>query len=293
MKYLKLVCFLTLAGLTSASHAELLWNNGDHDNNGAGVNNMNQSVLDDFYVPGAGWFIDGAETHGIFLNPNKVVSEVDVIIWPADFATGEPNGDSVIVIENVTFEAVDTNEDWGGYDKIRVTVDFENTFLDGQEYYWIELDIKDQTGTRLKLLERQSVNFVDAHVRGNPYPFSTGVDLAYRLFGTPVAQIYIGGPDGYQTKGLDNGREIVSLQIQGLHQRFEPGLYQIQMLKRQPVVYRFDERGKRRYDFAPNPSAPQKLSTPIGDDLCGKAPDLIHEFCQAFVACAMYDLFCH
>jgi hypothetical protein len=39
------------------------------------------------------------------------------------------------------------------------------------------------------------------------------------------------------------------------------------------------------------PPAPQ-ATTPLGDDLCEEAPDLIMEFCQSFVACAAYDLFC-
>ena len=290
MKLFIPIVFITTLILGSSVQADLLWDNGNHDAVGNGVNDAGQSVLDDFYVPGAGWFVNRAETHGIFLNPGRVVSDVDVVIWPADAATGEPNGDEAFMVGVNGFSAVDTGEDWQGYDKILVSVSFDNTFLKGQEYYWIELDIKDQYGARLKLLERQSVTYGEAHLRSNPYPFPSGVDLAYRLFGTQVAVFNYGGPKDLKLKGLENGLNTVTLQLGGNNRLFQPGYYQIQMQRDVPVVYYFDELGKHRFDFAPNPKEPVKFSTPLGDDMCRNAPDLIYEFCQSFVACAAYEI---
>lgn len=293
MKLLKIVSLLASIGLASVSHAELLWDNGNHDNAGTGVNNQYQSVMDDFYVPGAGWFINSAETHGIFLNSGRVVSDVDIIIWPADPGTGEPNGDDAFIISTIDFDAVDTGQNWQGYDKIKVTVDFDNTYLDGQEYYFIELDIKDQYGERFKLIERQSINHQPAYLRSNPYPFESGVDLAYTLSGSEIKMLDIGGPGGLKVDSLDTGRKVLSLQIAGTSKQIDSGLFQMKLLRKTPVMYHFDTKGnKQPYDFAPNPRQPAKFSTPLGDDMCGEAEGSLQQYCQSFVACAAYELWC-
>lgn len=293
MKVLKVASLLVSIGLASVSHAELLWNNGNHDNVGTGVNNQYQTVMDDFYVPGAGWFINNAETHGIFLSSGRVVSDVDITIWPADHSTGEPNGDHAFTVPTIDFDAVDTGQDWQGYDKIKVTVDFNNTFLDGQEYYFIELDIKDQYGERFKLIERQSINHEPAYIGPGPYPFESDVDLAYTLSGSEVKTLDLGGPGGFKVDGLDTGREVLSLQIAGNSKQVKSGLFQMKMLRKTPVMYHFDEKGnKQRYDFAPNPRKPAKLTTPLGDDMCENISGSLHDYCQSFVACAAYELWC-
>lgn len=40
------------------------------------------------------------------------------------------------------------------------------------------------------------------------------------------------------------------------------------------------------------PPVPAPFHTPLGDDMCGGAPSIIMDFCQSFVACAAYDLWC-
>jgi hypothetical protein len=288
----QLVCLLGSYSLAATSQADVLWDNGDHDNGGAGVNNNYQSVLDDFYVPGAGWYLNSAETYGIFLTQGLVVSDVDVAIWPAEPLTGLPNGDTAFSVNTNSFEAVDTGESWGGYEKIKVTVDFENTFLQGQEYYWIELDIKDQYGQRLKLLQRQSINYQNAHIGPGPGPFSSGVDLGFRLFGTPIVGFSNTGPDKLLADDLDKSPETVTLQIASAGKALPPGYYQIMMQHRSPIVYHFGQKGKQRFEFRATPVKSSKFHTPIGDDMCEKAPSEIYDYCQSFVACAAYDLFC-
>ncbi|MEM6928295.1 MAG: hypothetical protein AAF602_15280 [Myxococcota bacterium] len=41
----------------------------------------------------------------------------------------------------------------------------------------------------------------------------------------------------------------------------------------------------------PDPVA-AATTTPLGDDLCGDAPDELQSFCQDFVMCAAYELWC-
>jgi hypothetical protein len=293
MKTLKLVGLLASLSLTSISHAELLWDNGVHDNVGNGVNNQYQSVMDDFYVPGAGWFVNSAETHGIFLNSGRTVSDVDITIWPADLVTGEPNGDTAFPVPTINFNAADTGENWEGYDVINVTVNFDNTFLDGQEYYFLELDIKDQYGERIKLIERQSISYQPAHTGPGANPINAGVDLAFKLSGTDIKVIDWGMPGGFKVESLDSGSKVVSLQIAGNSKQLDPGLYQMNLLRNIPILYHFDQNGnKQLYDFAPNPKEPARFSTPLGDDLCGEAEGSLAEYCQSFVACVAYELWC-
>lgn len=291
-RLIKLAGVFSLISLTGTGQASELWDNGDSGNSGGTVNNQYQSVLDDFYVPGAGWYVSSAETHGIFFSPGRVVSDVDVIIWPAEFGTGLPNGDTAFVLPTLSFEAVDTGENFEGYDKIKVAVEFDNKFLKGQEYYWIELDIRDQYGQRLRLLKTPESAHQNAHVRSNPYPYATAVDLDFRLFGTEVYTIYSGATDKFVLEGMDNSEKTVTLKIDGLKKHLAPGFYQIQLNQHTPVVYHFDQYGKHRLTFDARRNTTSKFHTPLGDEMCGKAPGSIQDFCQTFVACAGYGLFC-
>lgn len=285
---------LMLAG--PALGSELLWDNGAPNGSG-GLNSQYETVLDDFYVPGGGWFISGAETVGIFLNPGRVVTTVDVTIWGHDYATDEPNGSDTVNLNVTNFTATPTGELWYGYEKIEIAVEFDQTFLNGQEYYWIEFDVSDQYGERIIFLDRAPVAYQPAHTRSNPYPSSLEhKDLPYSLHGTKVVVLNLPGADDITLKGLDQGRDVQTVFIPSQLGIFQRGIYQMQLIDRQPQLFRFDRDGRSRIDFplqkrSTDPDA-QPLSTPLGDDMCKNAPDLIHDFCQSFVACAAYELFC-
>jgi hypothetical protein len=45
-------------------------------------------------------------------------------------------------------------------------------------------------------------------------------------------------------------------------------------------------------DIALGSTPDEEFHTPLGDDLCGDAEGSLMDFCQRFVACAGYDLFC-
>lgn len=292
MKIIKLAYLVSTLALASTAQAAELYDNGDPDNSGNGINNSYQSVMDDVYVPGAGWYAEEVQTQGIFFNASSNVTEVDITIWPSDPTTFEPDGDNTEFFNNVPFNVLATGEQWEGYDKLHVVADIPRTYLKGQEYHWIEFDIKDQNGQRMKLIERQDVNHLPAHLRSNPYPFASDVDLAFKIYGDDIKVMVLGGATDFQVKGLDNKRDTVSFQIPDGSKTFDPGLYQLQMIRKSPVVYRFDEDGKHRVNFKANPSEPVKFHTPIGDDMCKNAPQIIQNYCQTFVACAAHDLFC-
>lgn len=287
MKLLSALCVIVFAGVCQA---ETLWNNG-LPNGSQGLNNQYQSVMDDFYVPSGGWFINGAETYGIFLNANREVTNITMIIWPADTETGEPNGDNTISLDVNSFQAVETGEYWEGYEKIQINVQFDSTYLEGQEYFWIEFDVRDQYGERIKFIDRQPTLHMPAHIRSNPYPFSSvNQDLAFKLYGSEVSVIDRSPADKFAPSEVDTDSRTVSLYLSGAGKAFDPGFYQIQMIGREPVLYRFSREGKKRIAFRPKPDARQAMSTPLGDDMCRNAPSLIQSYCQEFVACAAYEI---
>ena len=49
--------------------------------------------------------------------------------------------------------------------------------------------------------------------------------------------------------------------------------------------------GKHIVDFKVEDRGETLFSTPLGDDLCEEAPDILQSYCQNFVACAAYT-FC-
>lgn len=71
------------------------------------------------------------------------------------------------------------------------------------------------------------------------------------------------------------------------------GLYEFVVVDSEPYIYRLGERGSRELiGLTSSDSTPTPFRTPLGNDMCRNAPNLIQEFCQRFVACAAYDLFC-
>ena len=76
--------------------------------------------------------------------------------------------------------------------------------------------------------------------------------------------------------------------------RLKAGLYQalVDSTGRTRLFYLDPEHGRVLTGFRVPPGDPAAFHTPLGDDMCGNAPDLIMEFCQTFVACAAYGFFC-
>lgn len=72
------------------------------------------------------------------------------------------------------------------------------------------------------------------------------------------------------------------------------GLYQavIDSTGKASLFYFDPARGRVKANLAVPPGDPAAFHTPLGDDMCRNAPDLIYEFCQTFVACAAYGFFC-
>lgn len=292
MRLIKLAYLASALALAGSLQAAELYDNGSPDNSGNGVNNSYQSVMDDVYVPGAGWYAEEVQTQGIFFNGSSTVTEVDITIWQSDPSTFEPDGDYTEFFNNVPFNVLVTGEQWEGYDKIHVVADIPRTFMKGQEYHWVEFDIKDQYGQRMKLIERQSVNHLPAHLRSNPYPFASDVDLAFKIYGDEIKVLVLGSANDFQVKGLDNKQETLTFQIPDGSKQFDAGLYQLQQIRKSPVLYRFDREGKHRVEFKANPSEPAKFHTPLGDDMCAGAPGSLQDYCQSLVACAAYELWC-
>lgn len=87
---------------------------------------------------------------------------------------------------------------------------------------------------------------------------------------------------------------FLSRLVEGAQTRLAPGLYQIEVdpSGAAALFYFHPDMGKVLVGLPIPPPDPEPFHTPLGDDMCGDAPDLIMDFCQSFVACAAYDLFC-
>jgi len=185
---------LALIFSVSSTRADQLWNNGDTDGSTMGSGQYS-STLDDFYVPGGGWRINRVETIGFFIDP-ATVSGVDIVIWPHDMAENEPDGDTTSPLNVTYFEATPTGRIFFGREEIKITVDFDETYLKGQRYYWIEFTVRDQYGIQdFKFLSRQGISHKPAWTHfglGSISPseqvYGTELDLSYVLYGNPVTR---------------------------------------------------------------------------------------------------------
>ena len=76
--------------------------------------------------------------------------------------------------------------------------------------------------------------------------------------------------------------------------RLKAGLYQavLDSTGRARLYYSDPQLGRVTAALRVPPGDPAAFHTPLGDDMCKNAPDLIMEFCQTFVACAAYDFLC-
>jgi hypothetical protein len=76
--------------------------------------------------------------------------------------------------------------------------------------------------------------------------------------------------------------------------RLKAGLYQavVDSAGRAKLFYFDPQLGRLTATLRVPPGDPVAFHTPLGDDMCKNAPNLLMAFCQTFVACAAYDFFC-
>ncbi len=191
-----LLALLTLVFSTSSARADQLWNNGDTDGSATLGWGQYSSTLDDFYVPGGGWWINRVETIGVFVNQSATVSkdDVEIVIWAHDMAENEPNGDITDVLKGIKVEVTPTGRIFFDREEIKITVDFDRTYLKGQRYYWIELTVHNQYGHEdFRFLGRRDISheptwthFGQGSISPSEEVFGTKLDLSYALYGDPV-----------------------------------------------------------------------------------------------------------
>jgi hypothetical protein len=184
-------CALIAALLASfvAAHAnadELLWDNGETDGSTLGMAET-WTTMDDFVVPSGGWWIEHAETSGIYLGSEDVI-DVQLAIWPHDYDEDEPDGDTAFMLDVTDWSAEATGNQYAGYDEIRVTADFDPVYLQSSKKYWLEFIVTDSFGlTRFIFLARQDVELQPAWLHFSGATLSPeDIDLAYTLSGTSI-----------------------------------------------------------------------------------------------------------
>jgi hypothetical protein len=86
---------------------------------------------------------------------------------------------------------------------------------------------------------------------------------------------------------------FVSRQITDAGLTFQPGLYEIAATGTGATVYYFDPAAGRLDLHLTATPHQQKFHTPLGDDMCGDAPEgSVMDFCQRMCACFGYGLLC-
>lgn len=281
---------LILSGFFTAVEADTLWDNGENENQILLGNYYR--IMDDFYVPGAGWWIDQAEVHGTFFGANydKHVEVVNIRIFAADPQTGEPDVSQGNGMNIISFDETDLES--GG---IKLETNFQKTFLKGQRYYWIEFEVINNHDYYMRGYRSDADSYLPAqgnHSTGSGntiYP--TKGDLAFSLSGQNIKTIAVSAANDFKVKTLDDSKDALTFDVASGHSRFKPGVYQMQLRRKQPVLYSFDRNGKHMVDFKVEDPKALEFSTPLGDDMCGNAPAGLQSYCQNFVACAAYE-FC-
>lgn len=291
MKTLRIILGITFSlSFSLTATAESLWKNGNPSN--PVLNESYYTILDDFYVPGAGWWIDRADIYGMFVGGDVPhTGDVNIRILPADPLTGEPDPSQAIdpTVTNVMTDPID---DPVG---VRVRANMQKVFLKGQRRYWIEFDVASVKNVSIRGLSSDSPDLLPAYGKfaaGSYQLDALGGDLAFHLYGSEVETVFVPTVDEFKVKLLDNGDQSWTFRLAGKHPIFEPGMYQIQLARQAPALYRIDNDGKHMVDFKVKDDPDStKFSTPLGDDLCENAPKILQSFCQNFVACAAYE-FC-
>lgn len=209
---INMTLFIAMVFAAWNANAGQLWNNGDTDGSATLGWGSHSSILDDFYVPGGGWWINHLETTGIFVDPLKV-ADVEVAVWSHDMTENEPDGDSVDVLHVNKFTATPTGRTFFDRKELKISVDFDKTYLKGQRYYWIEISVRDQYGLQsFKFLARQGVShepswthFGQGSLLSSGDLYGQDLDLSYVLYGTPVTLSHFTGPvDGFQVQKRDD-----------------------------------------------------------------------------------------
>jgi len=208
---------MLLASSLTTANADQLWDNGDTD--GASTLGWGQysSTLDDFYVPGAGWWIEGAETIGIFIDPATVTS-VDVAIWGHDPDNNEPNGSDAEIMTGVEFNASFTGRTFFNREEIKIDISFDKHYLEGQEYYWIELTVGNQWGIEnFRYMARQNIShepswthFGMGSIASSQNVYGNDRDLSFALYGQPVRSVVQGSPDKFAAEENDKYKKVYS-----------------------------------------------------------------------------------
>lgn len=201
--------FVALVFSACNVNAEELWNNGNTDGNYLGWGQYS-STLDDFYVPGGGWWVNHLETSGFFIDPSTV-DEVEVAIWTHDIQENKPNGSEVVNLTGVTFEATATGNKFFNKEEIKISVDFDETYLQGQEYYWVEITVRDPQGIEdFRFLARQNIlhepswtHFGQGSLSPSDDVYGNALDLSFALYGNPVTLKFDSPVDDFKVEGSD------------------------------------------------------------------------------------------
>lgn len=225
-RHTMLTTFLILAFTVIGARADQLWNNGNTDGSSSLSWGQYSSMLDDFYVPGGGWFIESATTRGFFLNDGEVINDVKVSIWPHDMDTSEPDGDNNYSLAVKDFDATPTGSQHFGYDEIEINVMFDSPngsrgdqrpYLDGQRFYWIEFKVETQDGSSdFHFLARQDTLHNPARIRignsgGDTYQNDDDANLSYALYGDAVKLLDIGASDSLKSASKSEEKVVHSL----------------------------------------------------------------------------------
>jgi len=216
---------LALMFSVSSTSADQLWNNGDTDGSSTMGWGQYSSTLDDFYVPGGGWRINRTETIGFFITPSATISDVDIVIWPHDMAENGPDGDTTSILNVTHFEATPTGRTFLDREEIKITVDFDETYLKGQRYYWIEFTVRDQYGIQdFKFLSRRGIShkpawthFGQGSISPSEQVYGTELDLSYVLYGNPIKRNPVLGdlPYGLTTKAPGSKTKQLPFKVLG------------------------------------------------------------------------------
>ncbi len=328
MKKLCLISLFTLTGLAlQTAQAEILYPTGENGDNHhssepdfstVGISAGLGLPMDDFYVPGLGWSLSGVRLFGQFLSAGPSPARADVRIWPAEFPFGEPVVNEAPVMEFLDIELGDgmSAEVLKGvglpgeeffevtlnfpYQSLSAQGQFAEHYLKGGRFYWIDFDIRSASGQNLAVVStgHGNVNYLPG--RSGSVAQAAKKDLAYELHGQSAARSskLPLSPEKTIFKAKRHAPTPAShnIFIADSNHRFDAGLYQIKREKGRISLYHTNNvvEGKFR-PFRPDPgSSKVELTTPEGDNLCrGTENDPgLHSFCQSFVACAYYELWC-
>jgi hypothetical protein len=98
-------------------------------------------------------------------------------------------------------------------------------------------------------------------------------------------------PAGHTVASATSSDGVQLMYLSDPTRYLDAGLYEVQPSPNGAQFVLLDG-AERDLVFTIGDTGSTSASTPLGDDMCAGAPDLLMEFCQDFVACAAYDLWC-